>query len=131
MANESNLIPNEKRTPEERRENAKKAGKASAKKRKQNKTFAELCNAFANSKITNAEFKEKMGALGIKDEEMTNKTAMMVSLYMQALRGNVKAFEVYRDTMGEKPKDNINISGEVNNPFSGMTTEELRKILNE
>jgi len=102
MANANNLIPNEKRTPRERRENAKKAGKASAKKRKQNKTFAELCNAFANSKITNAEFKEKMNALGIKDKDMTNKTAMMVSLYMQVLKGNVKAFEIYRDTIGEQ-----------------------------
>ena len=47
------------------------------------------------------------------------------------MSGNVKAFETIRDTIGEKPQDKLNISGEVNNPFSGMTTEELRKILNE
>lgn len=33
MANEQNLIPNSERTPSERRENAKKAGKASGKAR--------------------------------------------------------------------------------------------------
>ncbi len=128
MANEQNLRPP---TSEEARERGRKGGKASAKKRKQNKTFAELCNAFADNKITNEKFKEKMRALGIKDKEMTNKMAMMVSLYAQVLNGNVKAFEVYRDTIGEKPQDKLKISGEVNNPFSGLSTEELRKILNE
>lgn len=52
------------------------------------------------------------------------------SLIQEALKGNVKAFETIRDTIGEKPKDNVNITGEVNNPFAGMTTEELRKIAN-
>ena len=33
--------------------------------------------------------------------------------------------------MGQKPKENINVLGEINNPFAGMTTDELRKILNE
>ena len=52
------------------------------------------------------------------------------SLIQEALGGNVKAFETIRDTIGEKPKENVNITGEVNNPFAGMTTEELRKIAN-
>ena len=42
MANESNLIPNSKRTPSERRENAKKAGRASGVSRRRRKTFKEL-----------------------------------------------------------------------------------------
>ena len=39
-----------------------------------------------------------------------------------------KGFEVLRDTIGEKPKEDINISGTVNNPFEGLTTEELKKL---
>lgn len=42
MANEQNLIPNEARTPEERRENARKAGVASGKARRQKRTLRSL-----------------------------------------------------------------------------------------
>ena len=42
MANLQNLIKNEDLTPSQRRKNASKAGKASAKKRQQNKTFKEI-----------------------------------------------------------------------------------------
>lgn len=52
------------------------------------------------------------------------------ALITEAEKGNVKAYETIRDTLGQKPRENVNISGEVNNPFSGMTTEELRKIAN-
>jgi hypothetical protein len=37
-----NLIPNEKRTPEERRRNAQKAGQASGKKRRMKKLMSEI-----------------------------------------------------------------------------------------
>ena len=40
-----------------------------------------------------------------------------------------KGFEVLRDTIGEKPKEDISISGTVNNPFEGLTTEELKKLI--
>ena len=32
-----------------------------------------------------------------------------LSLIMSALSGNTKAYEVIRDTIGEKPKENINV----------------------
>lgn len=110
MANESNLIKNEDLTPKQRRENASKAGKASAKKRAERKTLREellllLSTGNAQNKISTA-------------------------LIEQAQRGNTKAYEIIRDTIGEKPKENINVSGQINNPFTGMTTEELRKIIN-
>lgn len=131
MANEQNLIPNEQRTPKERRENASKAGKASAKKRAERKKFNELFNNYLDKKVTNEQIKEQMLQFGFTDEECTNKNAIVFAQYKEALKGSTQAFIAVRDTIGEKPKDNINISGEVNNPFSGMTTEELRKILNE
>lgn len=45
--------------------------------------------------------------MGIADEEMTNKMAAVVALWKEVLKGNVKAFEVYRDTIGEKPIEQI------------------------
>ena len=46
------------------------------------------------------------------------------------MNGDTKAYEIIRDTIGEKISDKIDINAEVNNPFTGMTTEELRKIVN-
>lgn len=68
--------------------------------------------------------------LETKIDNKTMQEKISLSLIQEALEGNVKAFETIRDTIGEKPKDNVNISGEINNPFAGMTTEELRKIAN-
>ena len=39
-----------------------------------------------------------------------------------------KAFEIYRDTVGLKPKENVEISGELANPFAGLTDAELKKL---
>ena len=75
MANEQNLIPNEQRTPKERRENASKAGKASAKKRAERKKFNELFNNYLDKKVTNEQIKEQMLQFGFTDEECTNKNA--------------------------------------------------------
>lgn len=131
MANLQNLIKNEDLTPSQRRKNASKAGKASAKKRQQNKTFKEIINKFLNGQVSDESLKQQMIEYGFADKEISNKSCAVFALWKEAIKGNTKAFELLRDTIGEKPQEKVNISGEVNNPFSGMTTEELRKILNE
>lgn len=131
MANLQNLIKNEDLTPEQRRRNASKAGKASAKKRQQNKTFKEIINKFLDEQVSDERLKQQMVEFGFADKEVSNKSCAVFALWKEAIKGNTKAFELLRDTIGEKPQEKVNISGEVNNPFSGMTTEELRKILNE
>lgn len=131
MTNIQNLIKNEDLTPEQRRKNASKAGKASAKKRQQNKTFKEIISRFLDGQVSDERLKQQMIDFGFADKEVSNKSCAVFALWKEAIKGNTKAFELLRDTIGEKPQDKINISGEVNNPFSGMTTEELRKILNE
>lgn len=35
---------------------------------------------------------------------------MLKALKKSAMRGNLKAFEIYRDTMGMKPVDNVNVA---------------------
>ena len=113
MANEKNLKPI--RTKSEAREKGKKGGIKSGKVRAQRKTLKDELLALLEVKVENKTIQEKIS----------------FSLIQEAFSGNVKAFETIRDTIGEKPQDKVNISGKVNNPFSGMSTEELRKILNE
>ena len=128
MANEQNLRPP---TAEEARERGRKGGKASAKKRQQNKTFKEIISKFLDGQVTDERLKQQMIDFGFADKEVSNKSCAVFALWREAIKGNTKAFELLRDTIGEKPQDKVKVSGEVNNPFSGMTTEELRKILNE
>ena len=128
MANEQNLRPP---TTEEARERGRKGGIKSGEVRAQNKTFKAIISKFLDGQVSNKKLKQQMIEFGFADEEVSNKSCAVFALWKEAIKGNTKAFELLRDTIGEKPQDKVNISGEVNNPFSGMTTEELRKILNE
>lgn len=95
MANTQNLIKNEDLTPEQRRANASKAGKASAEARKKRKTLKEeLLALLANGDTQNR---------------------MSLAIIEKAMNGDTKAFEVIRDTIGEKPKDSVEL--EQNKPF--------------
>ena len=78
---------------------------------------------------TDEKIREEMKKAGMG--ELTNKNAMTLSLFKQAIAGNVKAIEVTRDTIGEKPQERVELNAEVKNPFEGLTTEELRKIIKE
>ena len=44
---------------------------------------------------------------GFKEEDLTNKNAMIFAQYGQALNGSTQAFIAVRDTMGEKPVEKI------------------------
>lgn len=103
----ANLISNSDRTPKERKELAEKMGKASGESRRRLKSFRELDAEFT----TNSKRKE-----------------MLEALIQKAMRGNIRAFEIYRDTVGLKPKENVEISGELANPFAGLTDAELKKL---
>lgn len=107
MANEQNLIKNEDLTPEQRRRNASKAGKASAKKRQQNKTFKEIINKFLDGQVSDERLKQQMIDFGFADKEVSNKSCAVFALWKEAIKGNTKAFELLRDTVGEKPIEQI------------------------
>ena len=107
MANEQNLIKNEALTPEQRRRNASKAGKASAKKRQQNKTFKEIISRFLDGQVSDERLKQQMIEFGFADSEVSNKSCAVFALWKEAIKGNTKAFELLRDTIGEKPIEQI------------------------
>lgn len=104
MANIENLRPP---TTEEARERGQKGGKASAKKRQQNKTFKEIINKFLDGQVTDDRLKEQMIEFGFADKEVSNKSCAVFALWKEAIKGNTKAFELLRDTIGEKPVEQI------------------------
>lgn len=90
MANEKNLKPQNTRTKSEQREIARKGGIASGKKRKELKTL-----------------KEEL--LLLLAEGDTQKK-ISLALIQKALQGNIKAFEVIRDSTGQRCVEKVEIT---------------------
>lgn len=85
--NEENLISFKDRTKEEQREIARQGGIASGKSRRERKTLRE--------------------ELLLLLEQGNTQKKVSLALIQQALEGNTKAFEVIRDSIGEKPTDKL------------------------
>lgn len=72
--------------------------------------------------------------VNIKDnksgKEMPTQAAISSALIRQALSGNTKAFEIVRDTIGEKPVENLNIVtadySALEKAFSGISDGKKR-----
>lgn len=102
MANEQNLIRNEDRTPEQRRENARKAGKASGAKRHRKKLLREIAEAVGAAQAPE-EVKLKMQKLGLATtDDITLDEALMMAQYGRALSGNVSSANFIAEMKGEK-----------------------------
>ena len=97
MANEKNLIPNSKRSPKEVRENGRKGGQKSGEVRREKRLLKELLE----------EALLKKTKTGNKYVDITN------ALIKRAEEGNVKAYETIRDTLGQKPIDKVEHSGNI------------------
>ena len=113
MANTENLEPmmgkNRNLSTEEARRIGSKGGKASGEARRRERTLKETLEKLLSLPIRDEQTKDFIRALGFNDEELDNKTAINVAMYQEALKGNVKAYELIRDTMGEKPTDKLSI----------------------
>lgn len=97
MANE-NLISLGDRTTDEQREIARQGGIKSGEARRARKTLKET--------------------LLMMLEEGNTQDNITLALLDKALKGDTKAYEVIRDTVGEKPTDKIEQSGELNNTIT-------------
>lgn len=87
MANEDNLLRPEDLTSEQLRERARKGGIASGKARAARKTLKEELLLL----LANGDTQERIS----------------LALIQKAMQGDTKAFEVLRDTVGEKPVDKV------------------------
>lgn len=115
MNNTDGLISLADRTQEERKAIATKGANATNKIRKEKKTMAQTINRLMELPIIEGKTKESLKELGLEDNELNNQTAMIVSMYQQALKGNVNAFNSLRDTSGNNYQD---IKEEQNNEIN-------------
>ena len=110
MANEENLIPFNERTESEQRAIATSGGIASGEARRKRKSL-----------------KEEL-LLMLEDEEVQK--SVTIALINQAQKGNVKAYEMIRDTIEEKPVDKVQSTQTIVD-MSKFSTEEIKAMLDE
>lgn len=63
--------------------------------------------------------------LGIDEENIDNQMAMIIAMWQRALKGDYQAFNSLRDTVGEKPKDEVSVE----NPNATKILSSISKQL--
>lgn len=109
MGNADNL-----RTPtsEEAREIGRKGGLASAKKRQERKKMAETLNIIMKMPLKKGDAKnlEKIKAFSdLNGLNLSVQDALMILLTNKALKGDLKAILAVRDTLGDAPKQQVQL----------------------
>ena len=89
---------NSKRTPEERRELAKKAGRASGKARRRKANFQKTLNLLLTAEIDNEEWKPVLESLGV---ECTLESALLMAQIKAALAGDTQAAKFVAQYSGQ------------------------------
>jgi len=77
-------------------EEASKGGKASAEARRKKRDLRAALEVLLEREVTDG-----------NGGTITGAQALTARLYKEALKGNVKAFEVLRDTVGQKPVEKV------------------------
>ena len=95
MANEQNLRPSEYKLSQEE---AKKGGIASGEARRRKRDLRLAMEALLEKDITDNSGKTVSGA-----------EAIALKQFQKALKGDTRAFEMIRDTAGQKPIDKVQI----------------------
>lgn len=111
MAGADNLVP---LTTEKAREVGRLGGIASGEAKRRKKTLRD----------------ELIALLETEDTQ----SRVSIALIQEAIVGNgsgsvAKAFETIRDTIGEKPTENMNLNATVSTPYDELTADELRLLL--
>lgn len=88
----------DKRTADERRELAIKAGKASGAARRRKADFRKTLNMLLTAEIESEEWKPVLEALGV---ECTLESALNMAMIREGLAGNVKAYEAIAKYVGQ------------------------------
>ena len=124
------LIGPEDRTPEERRESARNAGRASGESRRRLRTFREVARAILDSPETDPEVLELLRLIGL---EGTKRDALTLAQITKAGKGDTDAFRIIRDTIGEKPAEQVELGGMADRPIetidlTKLSDDELRQL---
>lgn len=100
-------------TTEQRRENGRKGGFARAeanRKRKAMKETLEILMALPLKGGVKADIEKVKNFASLNGKNITVDEAILIKAVQRALKGDLTAIAFIRDTIGEKPTDNLNVT---------------------
>ena len=120
-----------KMTPEQRAECGRKGGIAKREAVRRRKEMRETLGILLDmpmkkGRVYTAE--EIKCFADLNGKNITIDQAMMVKLIQKALKGDINAIAMVRDTIGEKPAEKIDATV-TKNPFDELTADELRELI--
>lgn len=126
-----NLIPFSQRTEEAQRQIRSMGGKASSEKQRRRKTQAEIIRQIMALELTAEEGADRLIALGL---DPTWATDANVAVMQKARKGDVESLRYLRDTIGEKPREGLEIGNLDGQPLatidmSALTDDQLRALI--
>lgn len=127
--NDQNLIkPKRDQTAEQRKAAASKAGKAAAKKRREKKQMQEIAKIVLHVPFegTDAQLDDLEGLSfeDYPDRKLTVSEISILKVAKKAMRGDIAAIQFLRDTAGEKPVEQIEVSADI-----GAACDEIGKLI--
>jgi hypothetical protein len=117
MANEQNLQPlgQDEKSKKKARELGAKGGKASGEARRRKKDLKACIEALLESQIN-----------GKDGNTYTGAEAITMKQFEKALKGDAKAFELLRDTSGQKPIEKVQIA-----EVDASTIQDIESLVEE
>lgn len=65
----------------------------------------------------------------LNGQNISTYEAILLKQVQKALKGDLSSATFIRDTIGDKPTEKV--EAKIDNPFEGLTTEELRKLVDK
>ena len=120
-----------KMTPEQRAENGRKGALKATETKRRRKAMKETLEVLLDmpmkkGKVYTAE--EIKSFADLKGKNITIDQAMMICLVQKALKGDLSAIAMVRDTVGEKPAEKVEATV-TKNPFDELSADELRALI--
>ena len=111
MTNEANLDPVQ--TKEEARKRGRAGGIASGKARREKKLMRETLDIILSMPMKNgknADVESIRSFAALKGKNISVQEAILIAQVQKAMKGDTKAAEYVRDTIGQKPGENIEMN---------------------
>jgi len=117
------------RTPEQKKEWSRAGGEAFKEKNRRKKRLTEAAKWLLAAKdiVSDDDIKAKLRELGVEDDGTNAEVIALVAL-RKAAKGDVEAMKFVRDTAGEAPKNQVELSGDLDKP---VATLDLRNLSND
>ena len=135
MNGQENLIPFNELTEEEHREIARKGGIASGEARRRKREIKDsldilLSLPFKIDGDAADAVRTQLNKLGVQEDEIDNQMAMAFSMFINSVgtgKNAVSAATFIRDTLGEKPKEKVELTNNIDESIAEMEAYLCKK----